>query len=136
MKRDTGRAVAILVLKENTLSCFMQSPLLFDKMNKIAFQLGLNRGRNFEMTERFFLYDDLVNTKTRFVSFMGENQRFDLAIIQSDRYYGKMLVLDIQGNRFAIIGHDDLDEEGYLEHAFKLSEEDAEELRSFLREMV
>lgn len=88
------------------------------------------------MTERFFLYDDLVNTKTRFVSFMGENQRFDLAIIQSDRYYGKNIVLDIQGNRFAIIGQDDLDEEGYLEYAFKLSEEDAEELRSFLRETV
>ncbi|MBT2758286.1 DUF3055 domain-containing protein [Mesobacillus foraminis] len=88
------------------------------------------------MTDRFYLYDDLVPTKTRFVSFMGENQRFDLAIIQSDRYYGKQLVLDIQGNRFAIIGHDDLDEEGYLEYAFKLSEEDAEELRSFLREAV
>ena len=90
----------------------------------------------FIMTERFFLYDDLIDTKTRFVSFMGENQRFDLAIIQSDRYYGKQLVLDIQGNRFAIIGTDDLDEEGYLEYAFNLSEEDAEELRSFLRETV
>lgn len=88
------------------------------------------------MTERFFLYDDLVDTKTRFVSFMGDNQRFDLAIIQSDRYYGKQLVLDIQGNRFAIIGPDDLDEEGYLEYAFNLSEEDAEELRDFLRETV
>lgn len=88
------------------------------------------------MADRFYLYDDLVPTKTRFVSFMGENQRFDLAIIQSDRYYGKQLVLDIQGNRFAIIGHDDLDEEGYLEYAFKLSEEDAEELRAFLRETV
>jgi len=93
-------------------------------------------GEEFFMTDRFFLYDDLVNTKTRFVSFMGENQRFDLALIQSDRYYGKVLVLDIQGNRFAIIGHDDLDEEGYLEHAFNLQEEDAEELRSFLREAV
>ncbi|KKK39345.1 cytosolic protein [Mesobacillus campisalis] len=88
------------------------------------------------MTDRFFLYDDVVPTKTRFVSFMGENQRFDLAIIQSDRYYGKQLVLDIQGNRFAIIGHDDLDEEGYLEYAFNLSEEDAEDLRSFLRSAV
>lgn len=88
------------------------------------------------MTDRFFLYDDVAPTKTRFVSFMGENQRFDLAIIQSDRYYGKQLVLDIQGNRFAIIGHDDLDEEGYLEHAFNLSEEDAEDLRSFLREAI
>ncbi|MED3573792.1 DUF3055 domain-containing protein [Cytobacillus praedii] len=88
------------------------------------------------MSERFFLYDDVVNTKTRFVSFMGENQRFDLAIIQSDRYYGKQIVLDIQGNRFAIIGDDDLNEEGYLEYAFNLNEENAEELRSFLMELV
>lgn len=85
---------------------------------------------------RYFLYDDLEDTKTRFVSFVGESQRFDLAIVQSDRYYGKHLVLDIQGSRFAIIGPDDLDEEGYLEFAFQLSAEDAAELRSFLYELV
>ncbi len=90
----------------------------------------------FKMSERFFLYDDTVDTKTRFISFMGDNQRFDLAIVKSDRYYGKHLVLDIQSNRFAIIGSDDLDEPGYLEHAYNLSEEDAEELRSFLYEIV
>lgn len=88
------------------------------------------------MAERFFLYDDIEETKTRFVSFMGENQRFDLAITQTGRHYGKSLVLDMQGNRFAIIGQDDLNEEGYLEYAFQLSEEDAEELRSFLMEMI
>ncbi|MBD7939378.1 MULTISPECIES: DUF3055 domain-containing protein [Cytobacillus] len=88
------------------------------------------------MTERFFLYDDLEDTKTRFVSFMGENQRFDLALVRSDRYYGKQLVLDIQGSRFAIIGTDDLEEEGYLEHAFQLEYEDAEELRAFLYEVI
>lgn len=88
------------------------------------------------MSERFFLYDDKEDTKTRFVSFVGENQRFDLAIVQTDRHYGKSLVLDLQGNRFAIIGQDDLKEEGYLEYAYQLSEEDAEELRSFLLEMI
>lgn len=88
------------------------------------------------MSERFFLYDDTVDTKTRFVSFMGENHRFDLAIIQSDRYYGKQIVLDIQSNRFAIIGEDDLKEPGYLEYAFKLNDEDAEELRDFLYELI
>jgi hypothetical protein len=88
------------------------------------------------MKERFFLYDDTENTKTRFVSFVGDNQRFDLAIVQTDRHYGKHLVLDLQGNRFAIIGEDDLKEEGYLEYAFQLSEEDAEELRSFLYELI
>lgn len=88
------------------------------------------------MTERFFLYDDTEETKTRFVSFLGKNQRFDLAIVKTDRHYGKQLVLDIQGNRFAIIGQDDLEEEGYLEYAFQLNEEDAEELRSFLYEVI
>lgn len=92
--------------------------------------------RSVQMSDRFFLYDDTVNTKTRFVSFMGENARFDLAIVLSDRYYGKHIVLDIQGNRFAIIGPDDLKEEGYLEYAFQLNEEDAEELRSFLYELI
>lgn len=86
--------------------------------------------------ERFFLYDDTEETKTRYVSFLGENQRFDLAIIQTSRYYGKSIVLDIQGSKFAIVGQDDLDEEGYLEYAYYLSEEDAEELRSFLRQLI
>ncbi|ARK31932.1 DUF3055 domain-containing protein [Halalkalibacter krulwichiae] len=88
------------------------------------------------MSERFYLYDDMEETRTRFVSFMGEHQRFDLAIVTSARYYGKQLVLDVQSNRFAIIGADDLEEPGYLEHAYNLSAEEAEELRSFLHEIV
>jgi hypothetical protein len=88
------------------------------------------------MAERFYLYNDLEDTKTRFVSFMGENTRFDLAIVQSDRHYGKQIVCDLQGSRYAIIGPDDLKEEGYLEYAFQLSEEDAEELRQFLYEII
>ncbi|AIM16073.1 MULTISPECIES: DUF3055 domain-containing protein [Neobacillus] len=88
------------------------------------------------MKERYFLYDDIENTKTRFVSFVGENQRYDLAIVQTDRHYGKSLVLNMQGNRFAIIGQDDLEEEGYLEYAFQLTEEEAEELKSFLMEII
>ena len=42
----------------------------------------------------------------------------------------------MQGSRFAIIGQDDLQEEGYLEYAFQMNEEDAEELRSFLLELL
>ncbi len=88
------------------------------------------------MSERFYLYDESVDTNIRYVSFMGNNQRFDLAIIQTDRFFGKQIVLDIQSNRFAIIGTDDLEEPGYVEYAFKLTEEDATELRSFLSEVI
>ncbi|MFC7370876.1 DUF3055 domain-containing protein [Fictibacillus iocasae] len=86
--------------------------------------------------ERFFLYDDTEQSQTRFVSFMGRNTRFDLAIVKTGRHYGKLLILNMLSNRFAIIGTDDLEEEGYLEHAFNLNEEDAQELREFLYEVV
>ena len=58
--------------------------------------------------ERFFLYDDVEDTKTRFVSFAGQKLRYDLAILQSGRFFGKVLVMDIQFGRFAIIGPDDV----------------------------
>jgi hypothetical protein len=85
--------------------------------------------------ELFFLYDETENHKVRYVSFMGQNHRFDLAIVDTNRYYGKKLILDIQGGRFAIVGQDDLEEPGYLEHAYNLSEEDAAELRLFLEDI-
>lgn len=83
-----------------------------------------------------YLYDEIEQTRTRYVGFIGNTRRFDLAIIQTDKYYGKVLVLDLQSNRFAIIGTDDLQAPGYLEHNFNLNEEEAEELRQFLYTVV
>ncbi|MFY0544777.1 DUF3055 domain-containing protein [Brevibacillus sp. H7] len=86
--------------------------------------------------ELFFLYDETEQTTTRFVSFMGEATRFDLAITNTNRFYGKKLVINIQNGRSAIIGDDDLKEEGYLEYAFQLNEQEAEELKSFLQTVI
>ncbi|MGE7673370.1 DUF3055 domain-containing protein [Lysinibacillus sp. NPDC094403] len=86
--------------------------------------------------ERFFLYDDVEDTKTRFVSFAGEKLRYDLAILQSGRFFGKVLVMDIQFGRFAIIGPDDIEEPGYLEHVYNRTEEETVELREYLRELL
>lgn len=78
------------------------------------------------------LYERTEEPRIRYISFIGETKRFDLALIMSGQYYGKQIVLDLQGNRFAIIGEDDLEEPGYLESAFQLSEDEAAELRQFL----
>lgn len=83
-----------------------------------------------------YLYDDNIETRTRFVGFMGNTIRFDIAILHTDRFYGKIMVLDLQSNKFAIIGHDDLKEPGYLEFAFGLNEEAAEELKTFLEQFI
>lgn len=90
------------------------------------------------MAEFDFLSDSTEQTSTRYVCFIGEASlnRFDLAITTTNRFYGKKLVIDLQSGRSAIIGPDDLEEEGYLAHVFKLSDEQAEELGSFLLQVV
>lgn len=86
--------------------------------------------------EMMFLYDETENTRTRFVSFIGETNRFDLAITTTERFYGKLLILNLQSNRFAIIGTDDLEEPGYLEHVYQLSEAEADELKQFIHSLL
>lgn len=86
--------------------------------------------------ERFYLYDETEETETRYVSFVGKEERFDIGIVKTKRFFGKSLVFNIQNNRFAIIGTDDLNEPGYLESAFQLNEKEADELRAFLREAI
>jgi hypothetical protein len=80
-----------------------------------------------------FLSDSTEDTNTRFVTFITPSlKRFDLAILTTNRFYGKKLVTDLQFGKTAIIGPDDLEEEGYLAYAFKITEEEADELRQFL----
>jgi hypothetical protein len=88
-------------------------------------------------TEFDYLYDESEETTTRFVSFITPNMaRFDLAITSTNRFYGKKLITDIQSGRTAIIGPDDLEAEGYLAHAFKISDEEARDLEAFLSQVV
>lgn len=88
------------------------------------------------MGEFQFLYDVQEDVQVRYVSFLTDHSRFDLAIIRTDRFFGKSLILNIQSGKFAIVGQDDLDEPGYLETAFGIDEQSAEDLRQFLNEII
>lgn len=80
-----------------------------------------------------FMSDTTEQTSTRFVTFIGPSmKRFDLAVTSTNRFYGKQLITDLQSGKTAIIGPDDLEEEGYLEYTYKLTEEEAAELVQFL----
>jgi hypothetical protein len=84
-----------------------------------------------------FLSDTTESTTTRFVCFISATlRRFDLAITTTNHFYGKKMVVDLQSGKMALIGPDDLTEPGYLEYAFKLTEEEAHEMRDFLESVV
>lgn len=57
-----------------------------------------------------YLYDDEEQSQVQFVGFVGEHSRYDLMLVQTDRHYGKTLVLNMQTNQFGIIGSDDIEE--------------------------
>ncbi|MEW9031599.1 MAG: DUF3055 domain-containing protein [Planifilum fimeticola] len=88
------------------------------------------------MSEPMYLYDEVEDTQTRYVSFVDDTARFDLALITTERFFGKTLVLNLQSNRYAIIGQDDLEEPGYLEQVYGISPEEAERLKKFLLSVV
>ncbi|HGH0814556.1 TPA: DUF3055 domain-containing protein [Staphylococcus pseudintermedius] len=83
-----------------------------------------------------FLYDDMEPSQIRFVGFVGEHSRYDLVLIQTNRHYGKTLVLNTQTNKFGIIGTDDLEEEGYIAYILGVSEEEADEITAYLHEVI
>jgi len=84
-----------------------------------------------------YLYDEREETTTRFICILGKTlRRFDLALVSTNHFYGKKIVIDLQSGRSAIIGPDDLAEEGYIEFIFKLTAEEAEELTTFLEDVI
>ena len=50
-----------------------------------------------------YLYDDDESSQVQFVGFVGEYSRYDLMLIQTDRHFGKTMVLNMQTNKFGII---------------------------------
>ncbi|MGV3243506.1 DUF3055 domain-containing protein [Staphylococcus sp. 11261D007BR] len=83
-----------------------------------------------------FLYDDIEPSQIRFVGFVGEHSRYDLVLIQTDRHYGKTLVLNTQTNKFGIIGTDDLEEEGYIAYILGVSEDEGNEITEYLNQVI
>ncbi|REH91116.1 DUF3055 domain-containing protein [Staphylococcus felis] len=83
-----------------------------------------------------FLYDDIEPSQIRFVGFVGEHSRYDLVLIQTDRHYGKTLVLNTQTNKFGIIGTDDLEEGGYIAYILGVSDEEADEITEYLSQVI
>lgn len=83
-----------------------------------------------------FLYDDDETSQVQFVGFVGDNSRYDLMLVQTDRHFGKTIVLNMQTNKFGIIGTDDLEEEGYIAHILGVSEEEGNEITEYLQEVI
>jgi len=83
-----------------------------------------------------YLYDDDESSQVQFVGFVGEFSRYDLMLIQTDRHFGKTIVLNMQTNKFGIIGTDDLEEEGYIAYILGVTENEGNEITEYLNQVI
>ncbi|MFH4905482.1 DUF3055 domain-containing protein [Staphylococcus cohnii] len=83
-----------------------------------------------------YLYDDDESSQVQFVGFVGEFSRYDLMLIQTNRHFGKTIVLNMQTNKFGIIGTDDLEEEGYIAYILGVTENEGNEITEYLNQII
>lgn len=83
------------------------------------------------------LYDVTKTSSVSFVGYMTERSRYDFAIVYTDNFFGKPLVVCMQSGRSAVLCADDISNLEYLQNAFHLNgSKEAEELSAVLGELI
>ncbi|GAE92879.1 hypothetical protein JCM21714_1901 [Gracilibacillus boraciitolerans JCM 21714] len=83
-----------------------------------------------------YLLDNNEESSTRFISFKGDTERFDLAIISSKSLKNDFLVMDLNSNKYSKVNAATIDKANYLEHAFQYNEMEAEDFRFYVRPLL
>lgn len=80
------------------------------------------------------LYDESEKTQVRFVGFLADRGRYDFAIVYTQLFFGKPLVVCMQTGRSALLSLEDVEHLDYLQRLFNLkTEKEAEEIAIFFQ---
>lgn len=83
------------------------------------------------------LYDVSERAHVHFIGYASEIARYDFAIVYTDSFFGKPLVICMQTGKSALLCENDLNNLEYLQRVFSISgRTEAEELAIFLRQRV
>jgi hypothetical protein len=83
------------------------------------------------------LYDVSETSTVSFVGYISETARYDYAIVYTDCFFGKPLVVCMQTGKSALLCADDIHQFEYLQKLFSLaSHKEAKELSLFLSQRI
>ncbi|MCI3921478.1 DUF3055 domain-containing protein [Paenibacillus sp. TRM 82003] len=83
------------------------------------------------------LYDEAETSKVDFFGYASERARYDFAIVFTNRFFGKPLVICMQTNRSSLLCADDLENTENLQKLFAIeSAEEAGELAVILQQRL
>ncbi len=83
------------------------------------------------------LYDESENAKVDFFGYASQRARYDFAIVFTNRFFGKPLVVCMQTGRSSLLCADDLANTDTLQRMFSIGEEaEARELAILLKQRL
>ncbi|HZG56667.1 DUF3055 domain-containing protein [Paenibacillus sp.] len=83
------------------------------------------------------LYDESESAKVDFFGYASERARYDFAIVFTNRFFGKPLVVCMQTGRSSLLCADDLTNTENLQRTFAIeNEEEAGELAMLLKQRL
>jgi hypothetical protein len=80
-----------------------------------------------------YLYDETERPLTRYVSFATQNKRYDLAMVYTQHFNGKTLVISLQNLQGGLIAMEDIDHADVWVKALQIDPDDVEIVKEFLR---
>ncbi|MUV39211.1 hypothetical protein JNUCC1_03084 [Lentibacillus sp. JNUCC-1] len=80
--------------------------------------------------------DQTVQKDVRYVSVMGDYNRYDVALMTHTVDKNKIFVIDLNKNRYALVDQDKVGSQAEIAHLFQVSGFEAEELISFLKSIL
>ncbi|SHM92915.1 SAV0927 family protein [Gracilibacillus kekensis] len=88
-----------------------------------------------EMKPSYFK-DEKEPSNTRFISFKGGSERFDLAIITANSLGDDYIILDMNSNKYSRLNTETIDQPNYVEHALQYNEMEAEDFRAYIKPLL
>ncbi len=83
------------------------------------------------------LYDLTEQSQVNFVGYISEMTRYDFAIIYTEHFFGKSLVVCMQSGKSALLCNNDIHDLEYLQRVFNVdTQEQTVELSLFLQQWV
>jgi hypothetical protein len=80
-----------------------------------------------------YLYDEMERPFTRYVSFATKNKRYDLALIYTQHFDGKTVVMSVQNLQGVLISADDISHTSAWTQILQIDPDDIEIVKEFLR---
>ncbi len=83
-----------------------------------------------------YLKDEIQDAKAQFISFKGDNKRFDLVIFTSPFFGEDKIVLDLNTNKYSKLNQETIEKTSDVEHALHYNEMEADEFRLFVKPLL